>query len=748
MNFDDNTAALQVIRFINGTNRSIFLTGKAGTGKTTLLKNIVEHTHKSMVIVAPTGIAALNAGGVTIHSMFQLPPSCFAPALDFAENEIPFAILPLKKIPKEVSKMAGWKRDVLRKMELLVIDEVSMLRADLLDAIDTALRHIRRRRYMPFGGVQVLFIGDMLQLPPVVKYDEWNFLKQYYTSMYFFDAHVLQIEQPLVLELEKIYRQDDKLFIEILNNLRNNQFVQKDVNELNKHFIPNFEAPKKKPYIFITTHNKKAEAINDGKLRKLKTRSAFYFAEIKGNFPENLYPLNPEMELKVGAQIMFIKNDFFQGEHYYNGKIGEISELEDDKIAVTFPETGQTVDVDKYTWENVRYTLDKETGQITEDVLGTFTTYPIKLAWAVTVHKSQGLTFKRAVIDVSEAFAPGQIYVALSRLESLDGLVLSEPIVDDYPEQDKRVLDFTNDKKDSSELEHIYQNEQQKYIEQNVLAAYDFSTLLNDFNDHLSDYDVMQDDRSSKYIFKADIEKLEPKVRNIVDVAGKFSVQLQNIINHHDNNMLQHRVDASIDYFVPLFEEISVGIYEVVAKALAKRKTKQYISDLQSLELQFFNKELAIKKCLRMLESVNTGKVLNKENLEIPIDLEARKKMFFAKAEERKQEKKTRIKTKYKESKLNTKEISFMMYSEGLSISEIAEERSLTERTICQHLEYYIAEGEIDVTELVPDDVITSVKETAKFWNTKSVSELKTHLPDFDYQQIRFVLAAMESSFF
>ena len=252
MNFDDNTAALQVIRFINGTNRSIFLTGKAGTGKTTLLKNIVAHTHKSMVIVAPTGIAALNAGGVTIHSMFQLPPSCFAPALDFAENEIPFAILPLKKIPKEVSKMAGWKRDVLRKMELLVIDEVSMLRADLLDAIDTALRHIRRRRYMPFGGVQVLFIGDMLQLPPVVKNDEWNFLKQYYTSMYFFDAHVLQIEQPLVLELEKIYRQDDKLFIEILNNLRNNQFVQKDVNELNKHFIPNFQTSNKAFQNFCT----------------------------------------------------------------------------------------------------------------------------------------------------------------------------------------------------------------------------------------------------------------------------------------------------------------------------------------------------------------------------------------------------------------------------------------------------------------------------------------------------------------
>ncbi|MBR6266386.1 MAG: AAA family ATPase, partial [Bacteroidales bacterium] len=259
MNFDDNSAALQVIRFINGTDKSVFLTGKAGTGKTTLLKNIVEHTHKSVIIVAPTGIAALNAGGVTIHSMFQLPPGCFAPSLNFSEEEIPFAVLPMKKVPKEVSKMAGWKRGVLRKMELLVIDEVSMLRADLLDAIDTALRSIRRRKNLPFGGVQVLFIGDMLQLPPVVKNEEWNFLKQFYTSMYFFDAHVLQAEPPLVLELEKIYRQDDKLFIDILNTLRNNKFVYKDINELNRHYIPDFEAPKKKPYIFITTHNKKAE---------------------------------------------------------------------------------------------------------------------------------------------------------------------------------------------------------------------------------------------------------------------------------------------------------------------------------------------------------------------------------------------------------------------------------------------------------------------------------------------------------
>ncbi|MBR4349492.1 MAG: helix-turn-helix domain-containing protein, partial [Bacteroidales bacterium] len=486
---------------------------------------------------------------------------------------------------------------------------------------------------------------------------------------------------------------------------------------------------------------------NDGKLRKLKTNSVYYTADIRGNFPENLYPLNPEMELKVGAQIMFIKNDFHQGEYYYNGKIGEIHKLEDNSISVIFPETRQIVDVDKYTWENVRYTLDKATGQIIEEVLGTFTTYPIKLAWAVTVHKSQGLTFQRAIIDVSEAFAPGQIYVALSRLESLSGLVLSEPIVDDFPEQDKRVLDFTNDKKNSDELEQIYKTEQQKYIERNVLSSFDFENLLHDFQEHLADYDVAEDERSSKHLYKKDIEKLEPKVLNIVDVAKKFSIQLQNIINHHDNQRLQERVAASITYFIPLFEEISVAIYEIVAKAVTAKKTKQYVVDLQNLELIFFNQELRIQKCLRMLESVILGKQLNKENVDVPVDLEARKKMFLTKAEEKKKEERKRKKTQYDDKKLNTKEISYLLYCDGYTIEEIAEERGLTKRTICRHLEYYVAEGQIDVTDFVPDDIISAVKEVVTTLNIKMVSEISAQLPSVDYQDIRFVLAAMEAGY-
>ncbi len=742
MYFNDNNEALHVIKFVNGTNRSVFLTGKAGTGKTTLLKNIVENTHKSVVIVAPTGIAALNAGGVTIHSMFQLPPSCFAPALTLEEGEIPFAIMPLKKVPREVSKMAGWKRQILRTMELLVIDEVSMLRADLLDAIDTALRSIRRRKDLPFGGVQVLFIGDMLQLPPIVKKEEWNFLKQYYQSMYFFDALVLQTAPPLVLELEKIYRQDDQLFIDILNNLRNNLFVQRDVNELNKHYIPNFVPPTKEPYIFITTHNKKADAINDEKLRKIKKESVLFHAEIQGTFPENIYPLNPNMELKVGAQIMFVKNDFEQGQNYYNGKIGEIHELTKEKISVIFHETGQIVKVDKYTWENTRYTLDKATGQIEEEVLGTFTTYPIKLAWAVTVHKSQGLTFKKAIIDISEAFAPGQIYVALSRLEALDGLVLSEPVVDNYPDQDKRVLSFTNNKESDVELDNIYKIELQRYIEQFVISNFNFEPLKEEFENQITQYeDLEEDSRSPKRYLKTSILELEPKIDHIVNVAKKFLVQLQNIINHRDNDMLRQRIQDSISYFEPLFDNISTSIYQIIANASSLRGTKQYITDLQTFELVFFNTEQKIKKCLRMLESALAGKSFDKKNLEITTDLETRKKMFAKKVTV---SKKKSTASKYENKGYDTKEVTFLMYADGLSIDDIAKERGLTDKTIGKHLEYYLAEGELNITDFVPEDKIREISMVAAKKETKSLSSIKEDLPDCDYQEIRFVLAAME----
>ncbi len=741
MNFDDNSAARHVIRFINGTNQNIFLTGKAGTGKTTLLKNIVKNTHKQFVIVAPTGIAALNAGGVTIHSLFQIPPSCYAPEVRFNTQEIPFAIMPFSKIPKETHKMNGAKRQLLRSIELLIIDEVSMLRADLLDAIDVELRYIRHCRHLPFGGVQVLFIGDMLQLPPVVKQEEWDFLKQFYNGMYFFDSLALRGNQPITLELEKIYRQSDFRFIEILGNLRDNKFVQKDINELNKHYIPDFEAPKKQPFIFLTTHNRKADAINDTKLRKLKTTSEFFEAKITGTFPENIYPISPNLELRVGAQIMFIKNDQNQGQSYYNGKIGTIKEILPDNIIVTFPENDQEVEVGKYTWENIRYTLDKSTGQIEEEVIGQFIQYPIKLAWAVTVHKSQGLTFKNAIIDVSEAFAPGQIYVALSRLESLEGLVLSEPIVDDFPEQDKRVIDFTNDKKNENELQQIFTIEAQKYIGQIVIESFNFDSLTDEFNEHLTHYeeDNLFNAKSPSAEFKKQILEIQPKIDTLVSTAHKFTIQLQNIFIQKDFKRLEERIKASIAYFTPIFDEISTTIYTVVAKASNTSGMKTYIVDLQNFELVFFTALQKTNKCVKLIESMNSGKSFTKENLNFEIDQEIRKKILFQKVA-----KKSPETVKYTDQKIDTKEITYLMYSDGMTIQKIAEERKLTVNTINKHIEYYLAEGALSLYDFVEKTDANKIKKTIKKLNTKSVATIKEELPNYDYQDIRFVLANME----
>jgi ATP-dependent exoDNAse (exonuclease V) alpha subunit len=415
-----------VLQFINQTNRSIFLTGKAGTGKTTLLKEIIKSTHKNCVVVAPTGIAALNAGGVTIHSMFQLPFGGFIPdnsKPQFLEN----SKFETKATLRRHFKMSGLKKSVIQNMELLIIDEVSMLRSDLMDAIDFMLQSVRRKN-LPFGGVQVLFIGDLLQLPPIIRDEEWRTLRSYYKGKFFFHSHVIQQNPPLYIELSKIFRQTDEQFISVLNNLRNNQISQNDIQILNQFVQPNFDLKANKGYITLTTHNVKADSINSQSLLDLNGKSKVYKALIVDDFPEKIYPLEEKLELKVGAQVMFIKNDLSFDKNYFNGKMGVIKSLSDEEIMVHFPEENKTIEVERYEWQNIRYYVDENTKEINEEVLGTFTHYPIKLAWAITVHKSQGLTFDKAALDVSQVFLPGQAYVALSRLRSLNGLVLLSPL--------------------------------------------------------------------------------------------------------------------------------------------------------------------------------------------------------------------------------------------------------------------------------------------------------------------------------
>ena len=412
----DNKMFQLAIQLVNQSNRNIFLTGKAGTGKTTFLKYIRNHCPKQMAVIAPTGVAAINAGGVTIHSFFQLPLEPF-----FPEPNSRHQLISRLRFNSE-------KKKIFQELEILVIDEISMVRCDILDAIDTVLRHVRQRNQM-FGGVQLLFIGDMLQLPPVIKDHEWNQLTEFYSGLYFFDSLVLKEEPPVYIEFNKIYRQSDERFINVLNQVRNNELDEDGLAILESRYQPTFRRNKKDGYIILTTHNNKANSINIEELADINNKIYSYQADVVEEFSERTFPADELLQLKEGAQVMFIRNDSAEnGKRFFNGKIGTVAKLDDEKIFVQCEDEPFEIEVQKEKWENIRYTLDKSTRKLDSEVLGSFTQFPLRLAWAITIHKSQGLTFEKAIIDAGEAFAAGQVYVALSRCTNLEGMVLQSRI--------------------------------------------------------------------------------------------------------------------------------------------------------------------------------------------------------------------------------------------------------------------------------------------------------------------------------
>ncbi|MGG9963987.1 helix-turn-helix domain-containing protein [Ferruginibacter sp. SUN106] len=396
-------------RFVTETSENIFLTGKAGTGKTTFLKYLKENATKNIVVAAPTGVAAINAGGVTLHSLFQLPFHPFLPTRNHKEQ-----LLGTIRYNKQ-------RQQLLRKMELLVIDEISMVRCDVMDAIDTILKSIRRNYDTPFGGVQLLCIGDLHQLPPVAQNQEWSILQEYYTTPFFFDSMAIKEQMPLLIELNKIYRQKEDSFVRLLNKVRNNQMDADDFEDLHLRYDPLFSPMPGEKYITLTSHNKQAAEINQNKIENLFSNPFTYKAEIEEDFPEHIFPAEAELLLKEGAQVMFLKNDIV-AKRYFNGKIGVVKLLEKNKIVVDCD--GIDIEVAKETWENTRYTLNRNDGKLEQETLGTFTQYPLRLAWAITIHKSQGLTFEKVMIDAGASFSSGQVYVALSRCTSLEGIVL------------------------------------------------------------------------------------------------------------------------------------------------------------------------------------------------------------------------------------------------------------------------------------------------------------------------------------
>lgn len=461
MSFDNPELQLAE-EFLHHTGCHIFLTGKAGTGKTTFLHNVRKKTAKRLVVTAPTGVAAINAGGVTLHSFFQLPFGPFAPGTD--------------PLARENHRLSKEKQNIIRSLDLLVIDEISMVRADLLDLVDMVLRRYRRFD-TPFGGVQLLMIGDLHQLSPVVKETDWQILKPHYDSPYFFSSRGLRQTEMVPIELKHIYRQTDTAFIELLNRVRDNRVDADTLQRLNDRYIPDFSPAEDEGYITLSTHNNSADALNSAKLQELAGTSRRFSAEIDGDFPEHTFPTAATLQLKVGAQVMFVRNDASPEKRYFNGKIGRIVRMSETRIEVSCPEDLETIEAERASWENIEYTVDAETAEISQKTIGTFSQFPLKLAWAITIHKSQGLTFDRAIIDAQAAFAHGQVYVALSRCRTLEGMVLSSPLSQAAIKTDHTVNRFVREAEQNGPSPERLVTAKIRYQQQLLLECFNFSAL-------------------------------------------------------------------------------------------------------------------------------------------------------------------------------------------------------------------------------------------------------------------------------
>jgi hypothetical protein len=732
----ENDVSSFVSKFINGTNQSVFLTGKAGTGKTTLLKQIVDTTHKKTVIAAPTGIAAINAGGVTLHSLFHLPFGAFIPDNHISsEGELSFPLTTPNLLIRNL-KMNSQKKGLLREMELLIIDEVSMLRADLLDAIDTILRSVRRNHY-PFGGLQILFIGDLWQLPPVVKNQEWNILKDYYTNIFFFNARPFKQVELIYLELDKIYRQTDPEFINLLNNFRLNKISYDDIEMLNKQHKKQFNLLDNEGYIYLTTHNHKADKINKQALEKLAGKTYSYKAEVEGEFSEHSFPVDERLELKEGAQVMFIKNDYSGNQAYFNGKIGKIDSVSEYNIEVSFSDGTPSALVEQYKWENKKFALSTETKEIEERIVGTFSHYPIKLAWAITIHKSQGLTFEKAIIDISHAFAAGQIYVALSRLTSLKGLVLAEPAHWNGLDIDKDLAIFAQSKTTVIDANKKYKSASKQYLNNRVSEAFNFNKLKYELQEHIATYNKIAT-KSSKQKHLDWAQNLLKNTQELLEVSRKFQNQIKSLINQNKNDyliLLKERLAAAKEYFIPLLKE-KQEIIESQINVVSKGKgVKKYLAELKTLQGNFYNQILVIHKVEVLCEAILNDKELNKTTFE-SITKDVRKPT----AEENvKLGKKKKAKS---EPKIKTALITCAYYKQGKSLEEIAEERSLNIRTIEGHISDCVEQGIIKINELVVQERIDEIKNATTELDTMFLTPIKEYLgDDFSYPEIRFVIS-------
>lgn len=688
------------------TNRSIFLTGKAGTGKTTFLNEFVLKTKKKHIVVAPTGIAAINAGGVTIHSMFGLPPRTFLPTTERIDGNLAMNIADLM----HHFKYRKDKLKLLREIEIIIIDEVSMLRADVLDMMDFSLRHVRRNQ-QKFGGVQMLFIGDLYQLPPVVR-DEY-LLNQYYNSPFFFESLALK-ELPLItIELTTVYRQKDEKFLDILNEIRDGEIGDIDFETLNERYIPDFE-PTDEPYVYLTSHNRMADEINQKKLAELSGKTYSYKAEIVGNFNENQYPNDEVLDLKVGAQIMFIRNDASGERRYFNGKLAEVVDLDEKEITVIIDGDDENYVLKKEVWEQKKYSLDAEKN-ITEDVLGSFKQYPIRLAWAVTIHKSQGLTFDRLIIDAGKSFASGQVYVALSRCRTLEGIVLKSKITPEVIFADRRVSKFQDETHANDRMDEILNAEKYDYSIKKVLNRLDCKWFKNSLETlyNSAKHSKAIDKDKAKFLYTA----IKPEVENLASVYEKFEkVILQKtqkfVQGNEDWSEIETKTKGAVNFF---FKKVNEKIFSQLLDFYAENKgtkgLKQYNEDFR-----VFLDDL--EDYLNDLKKVHL--------LETPLfDVE------------------NDVKVTTKIAKVPSHILSFQLFEEGKTIPEIAKERGLVTETIFGHLAKFAEQGLLDLTRIFDKEKLkTFEKEFDQNWEKhQSLSDWKNALPkEFEFNEIRLLL--------
>lgn len=636
---------------IEYTNRNVFLTGKAGTGKTTFLNEFVKNTRKKHIIVAPTGIAAMNAGGITIHSLFSIPSRTFVPTTEYVDPNLAMNInelFPHFKYRKD-------KLNLFREIELIIIDEVSMLRADLLDMMDHSLRRVRRNQ-LPFGGAQLLLIGDLYQLPPVVREDSEKILSKFYETPFFFSAKALQNIPLLTVELMQVYRQQDEKFLEILNSVRHADLSELDFDALNSRYDPDFE-PENEHYIHLCSHNRIADHINQKKLSEIEEDSRFYQASVIGQFYETQYPVEEVMELKLGTRIMFIRNDSSPEKKFYNGKLAEVSYLDDNTVKAILDSSGREITLTKEVWENKRYFLDAEKNIATE-ILGSFEQYPIRLAWAVTIHKSQGLTFDRVIVDAGRSFASGQVYVALSRCRTLDGIVLKSRIPESAIFKDDRIENFQRITNVNDHLEDLLVKEKYNYVLHKVQMTVDSTWLKEAVKIWMTA--LFTTELSSLEKAARLFHSIEKESDRLFKISEKFKRISQQSIKHFiEENLswteIEDKCKGAVNFFYKnIAEQILLPLKDFYAETIGVKDLKVYNEETKNLLYELHEYLEKLKAC-----SLLDIALFNKEN---------------------------ELDTSVKVSKKPTHLITFQLFEEGNTAFDIAEKRNLSLSTVYKHL--------------------------------------------------------------